>query len=187
MHDLTDIFLGSATLYVDEVNVGWTRGGLRMRVNKSLWGRPSFSGLGETELIKQSEEFFISTVLVEATLLNLKQAWGINEAVVGRRIDFGGSVTVPTHALRFVTEDNFMQVGFYKVVAVDFGELSFSRKSDSFIPVTFKALLDTTKAVGAQVGYIIRGGSDDSDLVCSVTVPKIKTSTLYMRATVAAA
>jgi len=35
-YDLTDLFVGDCTLYVDGTNVGWTRGGVRMRVNKSL-------------------------------------------------------------------------------------------------------------------------------------------------------
>ena len=185
MADVTNIFIGPAVLYVDGVNVGWTRGGLRMRVNKSMWARPSLDGLGVESLVKQSEDYYLSTILVETTMANLRHAWGINEAAVGRRVDFGGSTTVPTHTLRFVVEDNFMEAYFYKVAAVDFGEIIYgSSKQDIFIPATFRALLDTTKAVGAQIGYIIRGTTGTSNVVFRLNVPKIKTNTLCMRASI---
>jgi len=168
-YDQTNLFVGDCTLYVDGANVGWTRGGIRMRVNKSVWARPSLYGLGADELVKQSEEFYVSTVLVEQTLTNLRKAWGINESPVGRRIDFGGSTTVPVHTLRFVAKGSFFEAYFYRVVAVDFGEITYGPKGDASIPATFRALLDTTKGVGAQVGYIIRGTSSYSNLVCRVT------------------
>lgn len=183
-YDRTNLFVGDCTLYVDGVDVGWTRGGVRMRVNKSLWARPSLSGLGADEMVKQSEEYYVSTVLVETTVLNLRQAWGINEAAVGRRVDFGGSTTVPVHTLRFVARDSFFEAYFYKVVAVDFGEVTCGPKGDMYIPATFRALIDTAKAVGAQVGYIIRGASSYSNLVMRLSVPKIKTNTLWSRVTV---
>ena len=185
MADVTNLFVGPATLYVDGVNVGWTRGGLRMRVNKSMWARPSLDGLGAESLVKQSEAYYLSTVLVETTMANLRHAWGINEAAVGRRVDIGGSTTIPTHTLRFVVKDDFMEAYFYKVSAVDFGEIIYgSSKQDIFIPITFRLLLDTTKAVGAQIGYIIRGTTGTLDLVARFTVPKIKTNMLYSRTTV---
>ena len=140
-----------------------------MRVNKSLWGRPSLSGLGVDEVVKQAEDYYVSTVLVENTMLNLRRAWGINEAASGKRVDFGGSITIPTHTLRFVAEGSFFEAYFYKVIAVDFGEMTFSSRADAFIPVTFRALLDTTKAVGAMIGYIIRGTTGTKSLVCRVT------------------
>ena len=185
MADVTNLFVGSATLYVDGVNVGWTRGGLRMRVNKSMWARPSLDGLGAESLVKQSEDYYLSTVLVETTMVNLRHAWGINEAAVGKRVNFGGSTTVPTHTLQFVVEGSFMQAYFYKASTVDFGEIIYgSPRQDISIPVTFRLLLDTTKAVGAQIGYIIRGTTGTSDLVMRLDIPKIKTDTLHMRVTI---
>jgi hypothetical protein len=175
MYTLTDVFAGPAYLYVDNKCVGWTRGGVRLRVNKSLWFRPSFSGLGEGEAVKQSEEYYISTVLVESTLANLKMAWGISESITvsgdSTRIDFGGSITMPTHSLKFRARNSTLQILFYKVVAVDFGEISYGKGADAFIPVTFRALLDTTKAVGAQLGYIMQGPSfGEKDMAARVTV-----------------
>lgn len=179
--NIFNLFVGSSDLYVDDVWVGWTRGGVRLRVNKSLWGRPSFSGLGVDEIVKQSEDFYISTLLVETSLTNLRQAWGINEAAVGFRVDFGGSTTIPVHTLRFVAKDGFFESYFYKVVAVDFGEVTFSRTQDAAIPVTFRAILDTNKSVGAQIGYIIRRLLNQSNLDMRVNVPKIQTKALFVR------
>lgn len=177
---LTDLFVGSCALYVDGYNVGWTRGGIRMRLNRSLWGRPSLSGLGIEEIVKQSEDYYVSTLLVETSMTNLRRAWGINEDAVLGTLNFGGSLTVPTHTLRFTAGDGFFDAYFYKAVAVDFGEIIFSHKQDAVIPVTFRLLLDTTKAVGAQLGYIYRPLSY-SDLVCRIDIPKIKTYTIYLR------
>lgn len=170
MYIRTDIFVGPVYVYVDNKNIGWTRGGVRLRVNKSLWGRPSLFGLGVSEIIKQSEDFYIQTVFVESTLANLRKAWGINEGESVGKIYFGGSTTVPVHSLKFVARNRTLQVGFYKVVAVDFGELSYNSKSDAAIPVTFRALLDTSKTIGSQVGYMIQGNAtDEKELVCKVT------------------
>jgi len=176
-----NLFVGSCELYIDDEWVGWTRGGIRMRVNKSLWGRPSFYGLGVDEIVKQSEDYYISTILVETTMLNVRRAWGINETPSGFRTDFGGSITIPVHTLRFIARDGFFEGYFYKAVAVDFGEISFSKTSDASIPVTFRAILDVSKEVGAQIGYVVRRLLNQSNLVARVTVPKIKTYQLYGR------
>lgn len=184
MLDVLNLFAGPCVLYIDGVSIGWTRGGIRMRINKSLWGRPSFSGLGVEEVVKQSEDFYISTVLVETTIDNLRKAWGINESAVGLKVNFGGSTTIPVHTLQFVADNAFFEAYFYRVVAVDFGEVAFSTKQDAFIPVTFRALLDTSKSPGAQIGYIVRGPRGFSPLVMQVTVPKYQTSQLQMQVTV---
>jgi hypothetical protein len=118
-------------------------------------------------------------MLVETSIANFRHAWGINEASISRRVDFGGSVTIPTHTLQFISVDNFFEAYFYKVVAVDFGEITFSSKQDAAIPVTFRAILDTTKAVGAQIGYIVRGTTSSSNLIMRLSVPKIKTNMLW--------
>jgi hypothetical protein len=160
MYTRADIFTGGADVYVDNQNIGWTRGGVRIRVNKSMWFRPSFSGLGADSVVKQSEEFYISTVLVESTIGNLRKAWGIYEGVAElsgssdrQRLDFGGSTGIWAHSLKFIARSRTLAIGFYKVVAVDFGEITYGKNGDASIPVTFRALLDTTRAVGQQIGY----------------------------------
>ncbi len=184
MADVLNLFAGPCTVYVDGVNVGWTRGGLRMRVNKSMWGRPSLSGLGVDEIIKQSEDYYVSTILVETTIANIRKAWGINESAVGLKVNFGGSTTIPVHTLQFVSSGAFFEAYFYRVVAVDFGEIALMKEKDASIPVTFRAILDTTKSVGAQIGYIVRGPRGYSSVVMRVTVPKYQTSQLQSRVAV---
>jgi hypothetical protein len=142
-----------------------------------MWFRPSFSGLGASEVIKRSEEFYISTAMVEHTLKNLKRAWGINEQIAYAtatnahdRLYFGGSTTVPIHRLKFVAKQSTMVAVFYRVVAVDFGEIAYAKNSDTLMPVTFRALLDTSQSVGQQIGYITEGPAYGySNLVCRVT------------------
>ena len=178
MYTRTDVFLSGADVYVDGQNVGWTRGGVRLRTNKSMWFRPSMSGLGDEGVVKQSEEFYISTVLVESTFENLKKAWGIAEGITNvsatslrKRLNFGGSTTVPVHSLKFIARSRTQSIGFYRVVAVDFGEIVYSRNTDAVIPVTFRALLDTTKSVGQQIGYCELGPIlGETDFVAKVTV-----------------
>lgn len=174
-----NIFTGPANLYVDGKHVGYTKGGLRLRVNKSLWFRPSINNLGDIEGIKSSEEFYVSTVLIENTLELLKKAWSIDGDYTSpdgsnlyRRIDFGGKHNVlPVHSLKLIANQAQMMVVFHRVVAADFGEISFLKSQEASIPVTFRVLLDETKLDGQQLGYIVTGNKFDvNDLLCSLTI-----------------
>lgn len=186
MLSTANIFIGPANLYVDGRHVGFTRGGLRMRTNKSMWFRPSLVGMGVKEGVNSSEDYFITTVLLESTLQNLKMAWGIDGDISSpdgtpeyQRLDFGGRVTTPkVHSLKFVSPAQQMMAVFYRVTAVDFGEVQVVKNSETFIPVTFRVLLDETKQQGYQAGYILRGkGFDTSELTMRVSVTgKIKRS-----------
>jgi hypothetical protein len=182
MYSTSYVFAGPAELYVDKVKVGWTSGGLKMRMNRSMWFRPSMSGVGHDAAVKQAEEFYISTSMVEATFENLRTAWGLSEAITNTNaasdnkvMHFGGSPTVPTHHIKFRSIDRKLTVVFYKVVAADFGEIGHMRGSEILIPVTFKALLDTTKTIGAQIGYMTQGPSAyEVELTCRVSVKEIR-------------
>lgn len=174
MYNSDNITIGPAELFVDGVNVGWTKGGVSIRTTKSYWYRPSFDGLGDEEAVKESESYYISTILIENTLESLKNAWGIAESInvsapPTKRLDFGGSRTVVEHVIRFAATNR--RIIFYKAVAMDFGELAYQKSSESLIPITFRALLDTSKDVGEQVGYIMDGINDVYfNFKCRVTV-----------------
>jgi len=192
MYSLTDIIIGPADIYVDNQNVGWTKAGVRIRVNKSMWFRPSFDGLGVSEVVKQTEDFYISTVLSEATLANLKRVWGLAETITNPndsssyiRIDFGGGQTVPIHTLKFIARERTLQVIFHKVIAVDFGEIGYFRFSETVMPVTFRALLDITKDVGEQIGYLLQGPSvSENNLILRLSIFKVVRSSFVCSLTI---
>lgn len=175
MHEVANVIIGPAELYVDGKNVGWTKGGVSLRVNKELWFRDSFDGMGVTEAIKEDESFYVATNFVEATLENFKIAMGLSESMSYpnpgvTRIDFGGSSdSVPTHTLKFTAVGR--TAIFHKAVAVDFGEISHLRDSESLLPATFRLLIDTTKDIGEQLGYIMEGYTDAyRRIFCRVSV-----------------
>ncbi len=174
MASADNILIGPAELFVDGRNVGWTKGGLRMRISKSLWYRPSLQGLGEDEAVKESEQYIFSTILAENTVENIKLAWGMSESIVNsspplRQLNFGGSSTVPTHVVRFSAAKR--TVVFHKAVAMDFGETIYNKNVEALVPITFRALLDTTKDIGKMIGNFRDGYYDVyNNFMCRVTV-----------------
>ncbi len=192
MFSTANILMGSAELFVDGKSVGYTRGGLRLRTNKSLWFRPSILSLGVVEGVKTSEEYYINTVLLENTLAQLKKAWGIDGEITSpdgttsyQKMEFGGRQRpLPVHNLKFISNAQSTLAVFYKVVSMDFGEVNLVKNSESFIPVTFRVLLDETKSPGAQVGYILRGlnwGAGDLQARVTVVGPIRRNSNVVCR------
>ncbi len=175
MYNADKVIIGAPSeVFIDGVNVGWTKGGVRFRNTKSYWYRQSLNGLGAEGAVKEDESFYISTVMVENLLDSVKKAWGLSESIdystpEQSKLQFGGSTTIPTHVIRFSGPGR--RVVFYKAIAMDFGEIQYSRSLEVLTPVTFRVLLDTSKSVGNMIGYFLDGVTDKySNLVCRATI-----------------
>lgn len=154
--------MGAGNLAVDFSDVGFTTGGVRLRVVKDLWMRPSMSGVGAEEAVLLDQRFMVSAYLAEPTADNLKIAWGmqVSDAVYGTGIKFyfGGKSDLTYHVVEFTgnaPNGKDRTVHFYRACAVEFGELVYRKGREAVLPVNFEVLLDTSKNPGAQMGYLI--------------------------------
>lgn len=162
MGTVGNIVLGSGSLSVDASDVGFTAGGVHLRVIKDQWMRPSMSGIGAEEAVLLDQRFMVSTYLAEPTAENLKIAWGmqVSDAVYGSGIKFyfGGKSDITYHELEFTGKapnDKDRLVHFYRACAIEFGELGYRKGREVILPVNFEVLLDVDRNPGAQVGYLI--------------------------------
>ncbi len=186
IYNSINVLIGAATMWIDGANMGWTRDGLTIEHASENYFVEVDQVLNPVKGSKIKETFRIKTNLVELTLENLKIIWGIADNIDDttypgfRNLGFGGdSGALTEHVLEVrgvapgdgIEDSRTRYVHFWKVISVEFGEMTFNKNSESIVPVTFEALLDSTQVVNRQMGYI----RDDvpqtnSPLVCRVTV-----------------
>ena len=160
MANVANIIVGASNLSVDGDAVGYTKGGISLEMDAEIEIIESVDDSTATALkaIKKNEKFFISTNMVEATLANIKIAWGIDTAIASDTLEFGGDITVPEHTLIFTgsAPDGFTTrtATFYKAISVEYGSNAYRREGEVIIPVKFRILLDKSKATGKQLGKI---------------------------------
>jgi hypothetical protein len=178
-----NVLVGAATIYVDDNNLGWTSGGLTIEHSADFYNVEVDQEPNPVKSFRVKETFKIKTNLAENTLENLKIAWGIDSSIdltttAGyRRLAFGGSVAdAPEHTLDVYgnapgTPSRQRRIHFYRVVAVEFGNLVVEKGKEQVIPVTFEAYIDSTQSNGKQIGYIEdQTVRESKNLVMRVTV-----------------
>ena len=162
MGDTGNILIGAGTVSIAGVDVGFTSGGVRLRLLRDTWLRPSPSGLGYSEVVKLNESFMIVTQLSEATITNIKRAWDIQISDLQESgyssFRFGGHSDVTVNTLTFYGKapgsNKKREVGFYRCSAVEFGDLIMRRGQETVVPTTFQILADSTKDNRYSMGYI---------------------------------
>lgn len=181
-----NVLIGAATLWVDNANMGWTKDGLVIEHASENYFVEADQELSPIKGAKIKETFRVKTNLIELTLENLKIAWAIPNAIDDtsyagyRHLGFGGDPgTLPEHVIEVKgkapgdsAEDTRERiVHFYKVISVEFGELTFNKNNESVVPVTFEVLIDPTQTANEQMGYIRDQVPQTwAELVCRVTV-----------------
>jgi len=162
--DVGAVLVGSGTLTLDGNALGWTRNGVTLNIDEEAFFVEDIDQLvGAIKAVKTNETVTVATELVEATLANIKRGWGVDTAIdTGTPnkeiLKFGGDLTMPEHTLVFSGiapgTNKARQITLHKVVSVDYGEIAAMKGDETVVPVTFRALLDTTLPVGEQVGII---------------------------------
>ncbi len=178
----TNVLVGSATLFLDGNNVGYTTGGVQIEHQAEFYDVEADQSANPIKTFRVKETFKIKTNLLESTLENLKAAGGfdnsIDQSVPGvRTLGFGGGgVVAPVeHTLDVYGNapgtNRQRKIHFYKVVAVEFGTMTIEKNKEQSIPVTFQAYVDTDQPEGSQVGYFEdQVPVERKALVCKVTV-----------------
>jgi len=162
MFDVGNILVGPGTLVLDGSALGWTRNGVHLSDEVEHFIVEDVDQVpGAFAAIKTNETVTVSTELVEATLENIKKGWGVDTAIdlvtsPGHALlKFGGDTAVPEHQLVFqgiAPNGKARTVTFFRAISVDFGEIVAAKADETVIPVTFRILLDMTKAEGERLG-----------------------------------
>jgi len=160
MFSATNVLSGYANISVDSTPVGYTQNGVTLEMNADIEVVESVSSEATAvKAIKRNEKFFVVTNLAEATLENLKIAWGIDTAIAANTLHFGGDSTVPEHTLVVTGEASGSKttrtVTFYKAISIEYSGTTYKKDDIVYIPVRFRILLDKSKDAGKQLGSIV--------------------------------
>lgn len=134
-----NIIVGPANIEVDFVDLGYTKGGIAIRHEKSFVDVEADQVVGTVYKALSSEKMFVKTTLLEATDDNLKIAWNMasgslnnvaeaiehNVKVIGKNPGSGGG----TRTFEFT-----------RCVQISDAEMNMTREEESSLEVEFEAL-----------------------------------------------
>ena len=139
------------------VALAYTRGGVSINCDESINWVDVDQEIGAVDGILVDEVYTMKTNIAEALLINLEIAW--NASLTTQTITFGGGTlteladvtAIGTGEASFPTRT----VTFFKAISIDRAELSFVKDDVTLVPITLRAIVDTTKAAGATIGTLV--------------------------------
>lgn len=162
MGNPVNILVGAGSVEVNDSDIGFTTGGVTLRLIRNMWHRPNVDGLGYSESVKLNETFMVATQLTEATINNLIRAWDLQVSDLQEAgytsYRFGGHSDVSVHSVTFKGQapgvNKKREVSFYKCSAIEFGELQHSKEQETVIPIVLQVFADTSKNSNYSMGFI---------------------------------
>lgn len=158
MGTVANLLVGAGTISLGDVDVGYTDDGLTIGLEKEFVDLEADQSIGILGKVKVREVCLIKTNLLEPTLTNLNKIWDAGTVSSGI-LSFGGNSQVTEHELVFVGTapgtDVTRTVTIYKAVSIEPGEHSYKKGEKTMIPVTFQAIIDTSKPVNQRYGNFV--------------------------------
>ena len=159
MADRTNIIVGAASVAVDGVDAGYTKGGVTQTKPQEILDIDADQVAGVIAKEVTGEKMFIKTTLLESTLANIRMAMNepAGNAWSGSGLALGSAApTITEHTLTLVGKGpagKTRTVNIFRAVSVEEIETGMFRDQASVIPVTFECLKDP--ANGNKFGNII--------------------------------
>lgn len=148
MGDTANIIVGPATISVEGTDLGFTKDGIKLRMERETVDVAADQVKGLVKKVKSLEKFMVSTTLLETTLENIAIAW--DQIGPG---SFGGNETqevavvvvgpAPGGATRTFT--------MTRAVSVGESEVTYSREEESALTVEFECLKNNDGTFGTIV------------------------------------
>lgn len=148
MANQENIIVGSASLKVNGVDVGFTQGGITLRKSNEYVDVDADQLAGVARKVPTFERMFVTTTLLEATRDNMQNVMNEPDSnKSGSHFSFGSGDPVTREFELTVTGDGpdggTRTYTFYRAISVDDIEhLIGSREAPSVIPVGFELLKD---------------------------------------------
>lgn len=150
-----NIIVGAGTLSVDGTDVGGTRDGVQMAREAEYLDVTADQHKAVLKKYITAERRFLRTSLLEATLDNLKLAWG--GTVEDNTLKLSLNDELEEHELEFTGPGPNGKTRKYKhsrAVQIGNAEHSYTKNGETVIPVEFEILADLSKP-GAEWGTVI--------------------------------
>lgn len=154
---VANLLVGAGTLEVDSVGVGYTDGGVSVALEKEYFDLEADQSIGILGKVKTKERCLIKTNLSEPTITNLATVWDTPKQDANT-LSFGGNDTVDEVELVFSgtgPNSTTRTVTIYKAVSIESGEHSYLKNGMTMIPVTFEAIIDTSKSANVRYGSVV--------------------------------
>jgi hypothetical protein len=157
-----NIIIGAATLYLNGVDVGFTKDGIEITFEREYVDVMADQALGIVKKGKKHERMTVKTTLLEITLDRLRIAWdqpSANIATVGANtyyyFGYQTSCDVNEHTLRIVGSSpgcDTREFFLYRVVGVSEAPYKMERENEVGLTVEFECLKDPD--FGNKFGYV---------------------------------
>ena len=153
MADKNNIIVGSASLSIDGVDVGYTQGGITMRKSNEFVDIDADQLAGVARKVNTFERMFLSTTMLEVTRANMQKMFNEpTSSLTGSQLSFGSGSPTTTEYVLTVTgkapgssTTAVRTYTFYRAIPVDEVEhMIGSRDTPGVIPVGFELLKDDT-------------------------------------------
>jgi len=168
MGQVQSIVQGSAELWIDGVNVGFTDGGVTQTLDREYNDIIVDQVKGPIASVLTMENCSIATTLVEMTLEKIKTVWdqSASSLIGGTFLAIGTEDGANTHTIQIIAKapvssgKAYRNFYFFKAISYDSSEISSSRADQTKLAVNFKCLKDVNN--GNQFGYVsdsdVKGG-----------------------------
>jgi len=154
MADANNILIGAATVSLDAVDVGYTKGGTTVRYEPEFIDVMADQAVGVVRKARSLERMFITTTLLELTLENIRLAFMVPAAQLS-----GSVLTLGYNNACWVDELAIVLVGvantcttrtfsFTKCIAFGTKEYAMRRDEETAFEVSFEALKDASGNFG---------------------------------------
>ena len=157
MGDAANIIVGAATISVNAADVGYTKGGCEVRYEPAFLEVMADQAVGVVRKARTSERMYVKTMVLEATLIRIRQAFMLPSAsLVGSTLTLGynNACWVDEVALVLVGEGpNCGTRTFTFARCITFGNRVYSMKRDE--ETAFELEFEILKNSSGVFGTII--------------------------------
>jgi len=152
-----NILVGARDLQVDGANVGALDGGVSVTYEPTHVEHTVDQRMGVQRVDRVAERMTISANLKEATLENLRIAWGqptyaLSTAGAKTTLNLGGDGAVTEHTLVLTGKapgaDRTRTITCHKAVAIETSAHSYAKDNATVYPVTFVLVEDPSRGAG---------------------------------------
>jgi hypothetical protein len=138
--------------------LAYTRGGVSINCDESINWVDVDQEIGAVDGILVDEVYTMKTNIAEALLINIEVAWDVGDLTL-QTIKFGGGTLTELATVTAIGTGEASYptrtVTFFKAISIDRAELSFVKDDITLVPVTLRALVDTSKSAGEQIGTLV--------------------------------
>lgn len=154
MATAANIIVGAATFSIDASDVGYTKGGCTVRYEPEFIDVMADQAAGVVAKRRSSERMYVTTTILEATLLRIQQAWGqpsVNLSGSILTLGYSDSCNTPSHAISIVGVSPNCGTRTFALtdcVAMGTREYTMSREEEVAFEVEFECLKDSSGNFG---------------------------------------